>query len=178
MFFLERYALPAHPGLAVLLALALWGPAGSSRARRGACVACVALCALLALRDREAGRNYASGETTLRYLHAVRAQRRIVQDLEARGGDPAVLSEWPVSDALREPWLGFGQRAHRTITWSWHTLEGRDGAEDEPLHCVLTFDALGAHAGLLREARRRGLALVAREREGYATFELYCPPAR
>lgn len=166
MFFLERYVLPAHPGLLVLAAGALVPAGARSVARLGAIGVAVASAAL-AVAHRDSGDTYASGELTFAYLRAVRTHQALFRAIEARGGDPAILTTWPVTDELRHPFLGWVSRPHRAISLEWHRLTD----EREPVDAVVVFDAVGGADALRAEARERGLRLIRRERIRSASIE-------
>ncbi len=166
MFFLERYVLPAHPGLLVLAAGALFPARAPAPARVGA-VGVVALCAALALANRTSGDTYASGELTFAYLRAVRVHQQLFRAMEARGGDPAILTSWPMTDELRHPFLGWVSRPHRAISLEWHRLTN----ERQPIDAVVVFDGIGGAEALRREARERGFHVIRREQIRSASIE-------
>ncbi len=165
-FYLERYTLPVHVGTAVALAGVL-AAAGPLRARAPA-LAAAALTAAIALSRRDAGEDMVSGETSFRYLHAVRAYGALYRRLEAEGGAPVVLTEWPVTDALREPFLGWVSRPVRCIGLS-------DRTPGEPFDHVIAVTGEGSYGRLVKEAEERGLHQVARSQEGPASIELWGP---
>lgn len=165
MFFLERYALPAHPGLLVLAAGALL-PADATGRRRVPALATVAVSAALAFAHRASGDTYASGELTFAYLRAVRVHQRLLRAVEA-SGDPTVLASWPVTDELRQPFLGYVTRPHRAVNLDWHRLTH----EREPIDAVVVFEGLGGVDALRAEARERGMRLIRREQDQGAAIE-------
>jgi len=166
MFFLERYVLPAHPGLLVLAAGALFPSRAPTPARVGS-LGVVALCALLALSHRASGDTYASGELTFAYLRAVRVHQRLFRAMEARGGDAVILTSWPMTDELRHPFLGWVSRPHRAISLEWHRLTD----EREPIDAVVVFDGIGRAEALRSEARERGFHVIRREQIRSASIE-------
>jgi hypothetical protein len=116
MFWLERYALPVHPGVCVLLVTALV-EAARLLSQRAKVLAAAAPCALAAalgvLALREPGQ---APEHTFAFADIVETHRtayaRIAQLSDA---DPVVVTTWPMTTELREPWLGFVDRAMRSV---------------------------------------------------------------
>jgi len=163
MFFLERYVLPVHACACVVLggALTLDPP-------RSPGLLAAALSIALALSRRSAGTDMASGETTFRYLHAVHAHEALFHRLEAAGGDPRILTVWPVTDELRQPFLGWVRRPFRCVDADVTSSPGR-------VDRIIAVKGLGSFERLHREARARGFALVDRSEEGPATIELWGP---
>src|SRR5690606_39244302 len=108
MFWLERYALPAHPGLLVCACGAIFtGLARIEQPRVRALMAhapvlVAALAGVLALRapappDAE--------EHTFAYAAVIETHRRAFAAL--REDDAPVLTTWPMTVELREPYLGY-----------------------------------------------------------------------
>ena len=176
MWFLERYALTAHPGLAVLLG-GLLVPAAwaSTRARTltalGAAV--VLATGAMATAGRAAGDDYASGETTFRYLRMVEAHRAIYAHLEAREVAPVVLTTWPMTDELRKPELGWVTRPYAAVGLSGYQDGSDTRAAGRPVEAVVTAQGLGAHDALRAEARRLGMERTDRVAVGTAVVELW-----
>jgi len=106
MFWLERYALPVHPGVAVLLVLAI-AEAARTLGPRGPVLAAapVALAAALGLMSLHAPGE--AEEHTFAFADVVHAHREAYARLAARGGDPLIVTTWPLTTELREPWLGY-----------------------------------------------------------------------
>ncbi len=167
MFFLERYVLPMHVCVVVVCG-GLLAPhiAASTRARLPG-LAAVVLSIGVALSSRSAGSDMASGETTFRYLHAVHAYSTLYRHLEAAGGDPVVLTDWPVTDELREPFLGWVSRPFRCV----HVSE----KISEPFDTIIAVQGLGSYERLRREARDRGFTRTDRVEDGAAAIELWGP---
>lgn len=174
MFFLERYALPAHPGVLIVIAALLCPSA--LRARELVRLAPALVTLALALRSREAGTGYASGELTFRYLHAVRAHQALFRHLDAQPRAPVILSEWPMTDELRHPFLGWVSRPYRVVSLSWYRTHGHDARDGGPIEAIVAYDAIDSYAALRAEAQRRGLRLARRETVRGATIELYQNP--
>ncbi len=165
MFFLERYVLPVHVYACVILAgcLAVEGP-------RWPGLAAAAVAIGVAFSRRSAGTDMTSGETSFRYLHAVHAHEALFRRLEADGGDPRVLTVWPVTDELREPFLGWVRRPFRCVQPAEEGF-GPVGHVD----LIIAVQGLGGFERLHREARARGFSLLDRAEEGGAAIELWGP---
>jgi hypothetical protein len=171
MFYLERYVLPAHPGLLVLIAGMLFAePMPLRRARIGA-VAIVALVAAIAVSHRYAGEGYASGETTFRYLHMVRAHQALYQKLEARTDDPVILTTWPMTDELRHPSLGWVKRPYRALDWSYFGRPESPGSASQHVDIVIASSGLGGYRPLVEQAQAWGMRRVHREQRAGASIE-------
>lgn len=169
-WFLERYALPAHAALVALLASA-FNTQAPGRGRRAALAAVTAAAFALGVSRRWSGDDYASGETTFRYVRAMEAQRAVFRELAARAPGAVVMTTWPMSAELREPYLGWTDRAFRVVN-----LEYLDPHAPPPaVDAVVTFDALGSHPRLVAEARRRGFRVLHAERRGGATVAWWGP---
>jgi 4-amino-4-deoxy-L-arabinose transferase-like glycosyltransferase len=127
MFWLERYALPAHPGLIVLALGLAWRAARETPALRArATVVPMALGAfalvaglrgaLPTLRPPPEGE---APELSFAYADVMRSHREVARLLEARAGalppDPLVVGVWPLTVELRDPVLGFAARPFRTL---------------------------------------------------------------
>lgn len=174
MWFLERYALPAHPCLTVLLAGALL-PRVWEEAKAYAAVGLVAVAATAAVAiDRaEAGEGYASGETTFRYLHMVEAHREIFRDLEARAEPPLILSTWPISSELRDPTLGWVERPYEVVGITGY-LDGTDEVRgDRPIEAIVSAHGIGDHEDLMRVAEELGMRRTRRAVVRGAVVDLY-----
>lgn len=160
MFFLERYVLPVHVYACIAIAgcLVLDPP-------RWPGLAAAAVAIGVALARRSAGTDMASGETTFRYLHAVHAHEALFRRLE---GDPTVLTDWPVTDELREPFLGWVKRPFRCIH-----IDSQSSAD--AFDRVIAVRGLGSYDRLRRKARERGFQLLDRAEDGPAEIELWGP---
>jgi 4-amino-4-deoxy-L-arabinose transferase-like glycosyltransferase len=166
-FYLERYTLPVHVGVAVALGGAL-ASEGEGPARRLGGLLGAALAVAVALSRREAGTGTASGETSFRYLHAVHAYSAVYRRMEAEGGSPVVLTAWPITDALHEPFLGWVRRPFPCI-------EVGNRREGERFDRVVIAEGLGSHDRLVEEARAAGFRRLDREEEGGAAIEVWGP---
>lgn len=169
MFWLERYALPAHPGLlvcacgAIFTGFARIEPARVRALMAHAPVLVAALAGVLALRapappDAE--------EHTFAYADVIATHRRAFAAL--REDDAPVLTTWPMTVELREPYLGYVERPLATVhVRSFDPDEGDVGS-------ILVSTASRRARELREEARRRGMRRVAIFREGVApALELY-----
>ncbi len=165
MFFLDRYVLPLHPCVGVVTAGVL-APAGATLRARLPGLAAAVVSIGVALARRSAGSDMASGETTFRYLHAVHAYSALFKHLEAAGGDPVVLTDWPITDELRQPFLGWVSRPFRCIN-----IHEDVGAEN--VDRVIAVQGLGSYERLQREAQARGFSKLERVEEGGAAIELW-----
>jgi len=168
MFFLERYVLPVHVVVVVVLG-GLLAPAGATVRARMPGLAAVVLSIGIALSRRSAGSDMASGETTFRYLHAVHAYHALYGRLEATSQNPVVLTDWPVTDALREPFLGWVSRPFQCVH-----INADPGAY-QAVDRVIAVEGLGSFERLQRAAREHGFSRIDREEEGGAAIELWGP---
>jgi hypothetical protein len=126
---------------------------------------------LVAAAHRESGQGYASGETTFRYMHAIRVHRRIFDQLASRGGHPVVMTTWPMSDELRWPYLGYVSRPYRVVNADYVAAD----APPPPVDAVIVSLDVGSAQRLRDEAMRRRFGLIATERVGNAMCEWWGP---
>jgi len=159
MFFLERYVLPVHVYACIVIAACLL----IERPRWPALAAAVTVA--IALAHRSAGTDMASGETTFRYLHEVHAHETLFHRIE---GSPVVLTDWPVTDELRSPFLGWIDRPIRCVHVD---MESASDTFDR----VIAVRGLGSYERLRRKARERGFELVDRAEDGPAEIEFWGP---
>lgn len=116
MFWLQRYALPVHPGVCVLLIAALVEAARAIPTVARTFVtappcALVGLLGLLALRERGA-----APEHTFAFADIVETHREACARVTLLGTpDPVVMTTWPLTTELREPWLGFVETKVRAV---------------------------------------------------------------
>ena len=151
MFWLERYALPAHPGICVLVA-ALIFEAGSLGSRRWLAAAPIAIAAALGILSLHAPTDGAP-EQTFGYADVVASHREAIARVEALGGDPLVVTTWPLTTELHEPWLGFAHRPTRAVHPDYLELHPSTRPD------IALIDGGSSHRGELREmARRVGLS--------------------
>lgn len=174
MFWLERYALPAHVSVAVLGAGALlWGIERVSVARRSLRIVPVAIVCLVGLLNLRSPTEADAEEQTLVYVDAIATHRAafdaLFAETERLGRDPVVLTPWPMQIELREPYLGYVDRPLRTI----HPRSAEDADYD-----LMLFGSESWRAPELRElARARGFVERGRFRRGEVqALELWGPP--
>ena len=108
--------------------------------------------------------------------YAVRAHQALFRHLDAEPRAPVILSEWPMTDELRHPFLGWVSRPYRVVSLSWYRTHGHDARDGGPIEAIVAYDAIDSYAALRAEARRRGLRLARRETVRGATIELYQNP--
>jgi len=128
MFWLERYALPAHPGLLVVLCGALFGGLSrlGARARqtlRWAVVGAVAFAGVLGLRARTAED---AEEHSFAYADVIATHRAAFATIGP--DDEPVLTTWPMTVELEEPYLGFVETPRATLTHRYAADDARFGA--------------------------------------------------
>lgn len=171
MFWLERYALPAHVSVVVLGSGALLS--GVETSRRGALrLAPVGLACLLGLVSLRAPTEPDAEEQTFVYVDAIATHRAAFEAIFAEQGrlgrDPVVLSPWPMQVELREPYLGFVERPLRTV----HPRSSEDAQYD-----LMLFGSESWRAPDLRAlARARGYVLRETFRRGAVqALELWGP---
>lgn len=161
MFFLERYVLPVHACVVVMCggALALVRVPG---------VAATFVAVAIAFARRSAGTDLASGETTFRYMHAVHAHQALFAKLD---GDHTVLTDWPVTDELRFPFLGWVKKPTRCV----HVDMDGDTPSTPNVDRVIAVRGLGSYEKLQRKARERGFVITERVEDGPAEIEIWAP---
>jgi 4-amino-4-deoxy-L-arabinose transferase-like glycosyltransferase len=179
MFWLPRYALPAHPGLLILLCGVLLGGGMATvgvRTRRtllAARLSVLAVAFALGLRGLHAPTRPNEAELTFAYAAVIETHRAAYRQLlEASEGDPTVLTSWPMTVELRHPYVGYLDRPVRAIHVDGLTEE----AAREPGFVIVP--RWSRHAAPLREhARRLGLRRIGVHRRGGSpqTLELYGP---
>lgn len=179
MFWLERYALPAHPGLLVtltaLIARALETTSAPSL-RRWALPLVAGFITLGGLAGAYRGAPDEAPELTFDYADVMRSHAAVATSLERRrealGGDPLVVGVWPLTVELRDPVLGFTQRPFRTL----HVDHLADHPEQRP--DVVVVDPSSHNRERLRAlARELGLVPLDTVEEGNApTLEILGRP--
>jgi hypothetical protein len=154
MFWLERYALPIHPPVCVLLVLVIVEVASrlGDRARAIATAAPIAIAACLGI----ASLHDLSGapEHTFAFADVVRTHREALQRIEReeRGGEEAIATTWPLTTEMREPWLGYVDVPLRSV----HVDHVGDETE-RPIDRVLIDRSSRAAEALRALARREGM---------------------
>lgn len=119
MFWLERYALPAHPGLLVVLCGALFEglrrvPRRARQTARWGLVGSVAFAGVLGLtaptaRDAE--------EHGFAYADVIATHRAAFAALGPT--DQPVLTAWPMTVELERPWLGYVDAPRAVVNERW-----------------------------------------------------------
>ena len=123
MFWLERYALPAHPGLLVTAAaLVTHGVSTFSQRPRLAALALPVIAVAVSaagLVGAYRGAPDEAPELTFDYADVMRSHASVAARLglerEQLGGDPLVVAVWPLTVELRDPVLGFTDTPYRTL---------------------------------------------------------------
>lgn len=159
MFWLERYALPAHPGLLVVIAGVLLGAAGTRARRRvqlGA--ATIAVTFGIGVASLWAETEPDAEEHTFAYADAIATHR---QAFEALPDEGAILTPWPMQIELRYPYLGYVDAPRETL----HPRSTEDDAD----FVAILYSARSWRAPELRElATRRGMLSTQRFQVGVA----------
>jgi len=130
MFWLERYALPVHPGVLVVLMLAIAEATKTilpERAQRPAALAPVVLAGSIGLLSLHTPG--VAEEHTFAFADIVRSHREAYTRIAALEEDPLIVTTWPLTTELREPWLGYVARPMRS--------EHPDDLEDQVPDVVL-----------------------------------------
>ena len=170
MFWLERYVLPVHPGVLVLVAGAL---VGSGRRLAPGLAPSLALALPLAAAFGAWGFWSTpapdEAELTFAYADVIETHR---QAFAALPEDAVVLTTWPMTEELRQPDLGFVD-VPVVVVHARH-LDG-----PKPLlfdHVLVTPSSTRARA-MVAAAQARGLPQVASFRVGAAPqpLHLYAP---
>jgi hypothetical protein len=179
MFWLERYALPAHPGLlvtgAALVALAC-EKLERATLRRAALPTLGALVSIGGLLGAYRGAPDEAPELTFDYADVMRSHAAVARALEERSGtlgeDPLVVGVWPLTVELRDPVLGFTSRPYRTLHVD-HLADHPDQRAD-----VVVIDPSSRNAERLRAlADELGLVSIATIDEGNAPrLDVRAPP--
>jgi 4-amino-4-deoxy-L-arabinose transferase-like glycosyltransferase len=112
MFWLERYALPVHPGVLVVMALAIV-EAGKLAPERVRPLALAPVLAASALGLASLTTPGEAAEHTFAFADVVASHRDAYARI-AEGGDPLIVTTWPLTTELREPWLGYGEAPLRS----------------------------------------------------------------
>lgn len=180
MFWLERYALPAHPGLLVLLcgALFVFNEKSKVVAKRNRAKASFA--ALLIVGSATWGLYGMYGpaerdaeEHTFAYADVIASHRDAIRSLGS--GDGAfVVTTWPMSVELRYPYLGYVDEEIRATEFQYLS----EGDRPEVTH-VLVNSASSQAEELVEFARSQGL----QERDAFQTDDaprlvVYARPLR
>lgn len=156
MFWLERYALPAHPGIVVLLSGALlWGVGKLPRARRTARFLPLLCAAAIGLGSMRTATAPDEEEHTFAYADAIASHLEAFEHVHG-----TVLTPWPMTIELRNPYLGYVDSPFETIHPRSHNGERVD--------CVLFAEHSWRADELRQEAQRQGMHRVDVFRVGVA----------
>lgn len=141
MFWLERYALPVHPGVLIVLMLAITEVSRTlpERAQRPVALAPVVLAGAVGLLSLQNPGE--AEEHTFAFADVVHSHREAYARIRALDEDPLIVTTWPLTTELREPWLGYVARPMRS--------EHPDDLEDQVPDVVL-IDPGSHRAGELR----------------------------
>jgi hypothetical protein len=169
MFWLERYALPAHPGLVVLAA----GILVTLARDRWVGVAATGSCVVLGLFGLWSVPDSNEAELTFAYADVIRTHQQAFDDIADLGlAAPVVLTTWPMTVELEQPELGFVDLA----------IEAQhiDYLADHPgikVSVVLVASDSSRAPALRAEARRLGLRSLGTVQIGLApqALELFGP---
>jgi hypothetical protein len=116
MFWLERYALPAHPGLLVLAAGGLFASMPANFSPRSLLrVAPLAVSFVLGVLGLWAPTEPDAEEQTFVYAEAIRAHQDAFEVLQREAAVQRVLTPWPMQIELRYPYLGYVDTPLETI---------------------------------------------------------------
>ena len=164
MFWLERYALPAHPGLLVLLAGTL-----IQIPRRGGW-AVIAISAVSGVAGLWSTPGPNEAELTFAYADVIATHREAFAEVP---DDAVVLTTWPMTEELRQPDLGFVDSAVQVV----HARHLQDSAEPPRFTHALIAAASPQAEAMRSAAAARGLHQLASFQVGIApqALELYGP---
>lgn len=185
MFWLERYALPAHPGVVILAAAVLLG--GFTRPQRAPLRAsliapwvAIAVTFVLGLASLRLPTDPNEEELTFAHADVIethqRAYEAIERQLEQRPGlgrDPLIVTSWPMTVELRDPRLGYVDRRYRTR----HIDSMSEDGASLPVDMVLVAERSRHSPALRHLAERLQMRRVGRFRRGHAqAIELWIRP--
>lgn len=178
MFWLERYALPVHPGICVLLAIvieraALAGVAFARDLPKGAAAAVGAAPILVACALGLSSLHRTSGahEHTFAFADVVASHEEALAWLAEEHSGELVLTTWPITTEMREPWLGFVDAPLRSMG-----PEALEGDTPRTPDLVLVDLASNRREQLQSVARARGLRVVEEIHHGTApALEIWGP---
>ncbi len=158
MFWLERYALPAHPLLLVAAGGALFAAARGPAWRQALPWAAVAGTALIGAASMRGSTTPDAEEHTFAYADVIATHRAAFRGLD---DDARVLTTWPLTVELEHPYVGFVERGIAASELQY----ARPG--ERFTHVIV--NAASSRADDLRdEARRRGLRRHGTHRVGLA----------
>lgn len=158
MFWLERYALPAHPGIVVALSGALlWGAGKVPIPRRTVRFFPIACAAAIGFSSLDAATAPDEEEQTYAYADAIASHLAAFEHVETGA---TVLTAWPMTIELRNPYLGYVSDPIASI----HP----DSHQGERVDYVLFAESSWRAEELRAEARRQGMHRVDVFQEGVA----------
>lgn len=170
MFWLERYALPVHPGVCVLTVLAIVA-ASEALPRMGRVAATLPIAAACIVGLASLHQTSGAPEHTFAFADVVRSHEEAFAWIAEHDANGRVLTTWPLTTELREPWLGFVDAPIGAM--------GTDGlAEaDAPVPDVVLADTSSSRLERLREyAGERGMHLATTVTHGSAPpLEIWRP---
>lgn len=169
MFWLERYALPAHPLVLVAACGALFVLVTPERRRLSHSLpwAPVFAAVMLGALSMWAQPAPDQEEQTFAYADVIATHRSAIRAIG--GPDPYVLTTWPMTIEARHAYLGYAERDTDTLH-----LRYLDDHADAPISHVLVSTASSSADALREEARRRGMRRLSSHRVGGApTLELW-----
>ena len=151
MFWLERYALPVHPGVCVLLVMTIVACAPRAAVWTGALPITAACVVGLASLHHTSG----APEHTFAFADVVASHQEAFAWIAEHRSEARVLTTWPLTTELREPWLGF-------VDAPLHAI-GTDALDDAPeseVDLVLADTSSSRLERLRSLARARGMHLL------------------
>ncbi|MFK8002093.1 MAG: ArnT family glycosyltransferase [Polyangiales bacterium] len=176
MFWLERYALPAHPGLLVLLCGALFSLA-KGNARLAGASALVLGASVWGLYGMFGPAERDAEEHTFAYADVIASHRGAIDSLTRDGGASSerfVVTTWPMSVELRYPYLGYVDAEVRATEFQYLS----EGDHDAVTHVVVNSASSQADR-LVDFARSQGLVRHAEFQTGDAPrLVVYARPER
>ncbi|MCC6877718.1 MAG: glycosyltransferase family 39 protein [Sandaracinaceae bacterium] len=163
MFWLERYALPAHPGLVVaacaVIAIASRKWLESARSRVLFVAAPVAAAVIMGLVSLRSATEPDAEEQTFAYADVIATHRAAFGALERVEGP--ILTTWPMTIELRHPYLGYVESPRET-------LHPEHVADDAHIGAILISAGSWRAEDLRRLARSRGMTRRSTHRVGVA----------
>lgn len=175
MFWLERYALPAHPGLLILVSALLLGHFKKSTTRPSPTAQImpwvfIATAFALGLASLHAPTAPNEEELTFAYADVIETHRltyeALDQRLDSEAAEPLVVTSWPMTVELRDPRLGYVSRPYHT-----RHIDGMTDADQAELASVdaVIIPEGSRHTAPLRQlAERLEMRRITRLQQGRA----------
>ncbi len=171
MFWLERYALPVHPGIVVLLVLAIATFARDLPRRAGIALTALPVAVACVIGLGSLHHVSSAHEHTFAFADVVASHEEAFDWLSNQDADRLVLTTWPITTEMREPWLGFVDAPMRSV--GPESLE--EGSAPAP-DVVLVDLASSRRDGLRDVARSRGMHVLTTVEHGTAPrLEIWGP---